>query len=164
MTTRLTHDFEESIGYLICLTNRAFQRAVNEELKRLGVTFQQFQVLAWLALEGDLTQSGLAERLEVEGATLVGILDRMERDGWIVRCPDPKDRRKNWIRPTTQVEPTWNRMVRCLRLVRRRAVTGLSPEQVQQLRHLLGRVQENLRLPDKPAGRSRSTPTPASSR
>jgi MarR family transcriptional regulator for hemolysin len=149
------------------MTNRAWQRALNEELQQHGVTFRQFQVLAWLALDGDLTQTELAERMEVEGATVVGVLDRMERDGWIARCPDPHDRRKNLIRPTPQVEPVWDEMAACARRVRRRAVEGLSESQIQQLRDLLGKRQENLRIPEKAAPRNprkRPTSVPTSSR
>jgi MarR family transcriptional regulator for hemolysin len=143
--TRLKHDFENSVGYLVYLTNRAFQRAVNEELQKLNVTFRQMQVLAWLALDGELTQRELAARMEVEGATIVGIIDSMERKGWIARCPDPADRRKNVIRPTPQVEPVWTQMLDIIQRVRRRAFAGMSEDELNTLRRLLRRIQDNLR-------------------
>lgn len=109
------------------------------------MTFRQFQVLGWLAHDGDLTQSELAERMEIEAATVVGIIDRMERDGWIARCADPRDRRKNVIRPTPQVEPIWKEMVGCLKQVRSRAVAGLNADELKQLWALLGKIQHNVR-------------------
>lgn len=154
---RLEYDFADSPGHWIWLTSRIWQRAVNDELKQHGLTMRQLQLLAWLAYEGDLTQAELADRLEVEAATIVGILDRMERDGWIARCPDPHDRRKNVVRPTPQVEPVWNAMVRCLRRVRRQAVTGISPAELEQLRNLLGRIQENLQAMERVGGRAAKT-------
>lgn len=81
----LEHDFEESVVCFMGRTARAFEKAINEELLPLGITFQQWQILAELALEGELYQFQLADRLQIQPPTLVGILDRMERDGWISR-------------------------------------------------------------------------------
>ena len=62
----------------------------------------------------------------VEPPTLVGILDRMERDGWITRNSCPSDRRKKLIRATTAAEPVWEKIAEGGRRVRARATDGLS--------------------------------------
>jgi MarR family transcriptional regulator for hemolysin len=143
----LQYDFEESISYWICMTGRAIEEALNEELAPHGITFRQCQVLFWLAYARDLTQSDLAERMQVEAPTLVGILDRMERAGWITREPDTRDRRKKWIRPTPRIQPVWRKMVACARRVRARATRGMSARQVKLAMRLLARIQANLRQP-----------------
>lgn len=141
----LQYDFEESIGYWVVMTAHALQRALNEELARHGITFRQWQVLAWLALEGELAQAELAERMGIEAPTLVGILERMQRDGWIVRQTCPTDRRKKLVRPTPQVGPVWSKMVDCAHRVRGRATEGIPATQIEQLKALLGIIQDNLR-------------------
>ena len=87
----LHYDFEDSLGYWVCITSHALRRALNAELTREGISFRQWEVLAWIALEGELSQAQLAERLGIEAPTLVGILDRMERDGWLERVPCVED-------------------------------------------------------------------------
>jgi DNA-binding MarR family transcriptional regulator len=47
---------------------------------------------------GPLSPTALARRAGVHLATLTGILDRLERDGWIVRDRDERDRRAVLIR------------------------------------------------------------------
>ena len=47
---------------------------------------------------GPLSPSALAQRLAVHPATMTGILDRLERGGWIVRERDPSDRRAVLVR------------------------------------------------------------------
>jgi DNA-binding MarR family transcriptional regulator len=42
---------------------------------------------------GPISPSALAKRAALHPATLTGILDRLERGGWIVRGRDPGDRR-----------------------------------------------------------------------
>jgi DNA-binding MarR family transcriptional regulator len=47
---------------------------------------------------GPLSPSALAARVGVHPATMTGILDRLERGGWIARERDPSDRRAVVVR------------------------------------------------------------------
>jgi MarR family transcriptional regulator for hemolysin len=143
----LQYDFQESITYWVCMTARALEKALNEELAPQGITMQQARVLGWLSLDGALTQSQLAERLQVEPSTLTGILDRMERAGWIQRETDPADRRKKIVRPAMRVQPVWARITTCGRRVRARATADVKPEDLATCRKVLARLQENLATP-----------------
>ena len=99
---------------------------MTEEVAPHGITYRQSLVLAWLAIEGELSQAELATKMMVEPPTLVGILDRMERDGWITRNSCPSDRRKKLIRATSAAEPVWEKIAEGARRVRALAVEGLS--------------------------------------
>jgi MarR family transcriptional regulator for hemolysin len=101
-------------------------------------------VLGWLALEGELTQTELAERMRVEAPTLAGILDRMERDGWVERRPAPGDRRRKLVRPAPGVEPVWDQIIRCARAVRARATAGIDPDELRRTFEILAAIQANL--------------------
>jgi DNA-binding MarR family transcriptional regulator len=46
-----------------------------------------------LARHGPQSPSGLARLLQVHPATMTGMLDRLEAEGWILRERDPADRR-----------------------------------------------------------------------
>ena len=56
------------------------------------------ECLDLISREGPLSPSALARRAGVHPATMTGILDRLERGGWIVRERDPADRRGVLIR------------------------------------------------------------------
>jgi MarR family transcriptional regulator, transcriptional regulator for hemolysin len=140
----LEYDFESSIGYWICRSAHQFERAMNVELEPTGITYRQCQVLAWLALEGELSQTELADKMRIEPPTLVGILDRMERESWIARRGDPDDRRKKMIHVSSKAKPVWDKIVRCAERVRTRAGRGLSQAEKRTLIRLLAKVQENL--------------------
>jgi MarR family transcriptional regulator for hemolysin len=143
----LEYDFESSVGFWICTASNAFQRAFNEELAPQSVTFRQAQVLGCLALEGTLSQTDLADRMRIEPPTLVGILDRMERDGWIRRDGDKQDRRRKLIQPTAAAKPAWSKVVAVAHRVREQATRGLSKQQLKELKKLLSMVQNNLQSP-----------------
>lgn len=56
------------------------------------------ECLDLISREGPLSPSALARRSGLHPATMTGILDRLERGGWIVRERDPADRRAVLIR------------------------------------------------------------------
>lgn len=140
----LHHDFEESVGYWLVTTAHAYQRVLNEELAPEGITYRQCQVLGHLALEGPLPQTELADRMQIEPPTLVGILDRMERDGWIQRRGCPEDRRRKLVHPSEAALPVWSKILTCAKQVRSRATQGLTQRQQETLKRLLKIVQDNL--------------------
>ena len=144
MARGLHYDFEASIGYYVVPAAHALERALNEELAPLGVTVRQWQVLAWLIRDPELTQAGLARRPHIEAPTLAGILHRMERDGWLKRVPCPEDKRCNRLVLQPAVEPLWKKMAACGRRVRRRAMRGMTPEQFEAVKDALTLVRENV--------------------
>ncbi len=158
----LNFDFENSVAYWVFKAAHALACALNEELQAHGITSRQWEVLAWLSHEGEMSQTDLAERMFIEAPTLVGVLDRMERDGWIVRVTDETDRRRKLIRTTERCEEQWARMVACGLGIRARALNGLSEDDTQQIRATLKIVCENLGIVAGPKriGKN-STPAPA---
>ncbi len=162
----LKFDFENSVGYWIFATAHQMACAMNERLQELGITHRQWEVLGWLSFEGALSQTELAERIGIESPTLVGVLDRMERDGWIQRVPSETDRRKKIIHPTERVEPVWAKMVACGLDVRAKATKGLSEDQLRNLRETLQVMRDNLAAGptsrEHPAAESANEPAKAS--
>lgn len=51
-----------------------------------------------VARHGPLSPSALARRAGLHPATMTGVLDRLERGGWVVRERDPSDRRAVVVR------------------------------------------------------------------
>jgi len=50
----------------------------------------------------------IAEGLEVEGPSLIPIIDKMEKEGFVKRKVDHVDRRISRISLTTNTDATWN--------------------------------------------------------
>lgn len=146
----LKFDFENSVGYWLILATRDMRRALESELEAQDITLRQWEVLAWLSIEERMTQSELAERLGVEAPTLAGILDRMERDGWVERYGCPHDRRKKRLQATSKADAIWNRTVECAYRVRARATQGISAEELLQLKSLCQKIRTNLEMEPAP--------------
>ena len=100
----------------------------------------------------------LAERLDMPKGTLSGLVARMESMGWIERADCPQDGRAYRLRLTRKART----MEASLRARHQRAMrilqAGLSAAEVGDLKRLLGRVLENLRRDQAPAG-ERTSPS-----
>ncbi len=79
-------------------TARTWRQAVDRRLKHLGVSQASWTTIAVAAKAATpLSQSELADRLGVEGATMVTMVDRLVKAGLILRVPSATDRRINHI-------------------------------------------------------------------
>ena len=87
----MTYVRETSAGYLTNWAARLFARALERRL--VGGNSGPMPVFFALQDGRAMTQKGLAQLAAVEQPTMANTLNRMERDGLIVRTPDPNDRR-----------------------------------------------------------------------
>ena len=69
------------------------RRATKDIAREHGLTGPQVTVLKLLEGVGDLSLSELSERIQARNSTITGIVDRMERDGLVVRRRSERDRR-----------------------------------------------------------------------
>jgi DNA-binding MarR family transcriptional regulator len=90
---------DEQIGYVL---RRVTQRHLAIFSDRIPeVTTTQFAVLARLSQLGPLSQNRLGRETAMDGATIKGVVDRLVRLGLVSTSPDPEDRRRLTVAPTT---------------------------------------------------------------
>ncbi|MDX8352640.1 MarR family transcriptional regulator [Cognatiyoonia sp. IB215182] len=86
-----------SAGYLVNHLARLFAAALQDRIKPLGLSTGVFPIMLHLWQKDGLTQSDLVTLVGIEQATMANTLARMERDGLILRRPDPDDGRSKRI-------------------------------------------------------------------
>jgi MarR family transcriptional regulator, transcriptional regulator for hemolysin len=141
------YDFENSIGFIVNRTARAFVKSLDLELReKVGVTVGQWKVIVMLVKQNGLTQKETADKLGLEGPTLIPIIDKMEKDGLLVRRVDSSDRRNNRIYRTEKADALWDRMMECATKVRQVSVKDISEENIRIMRNVLDKIWQNLRV------------------
>jgi MarR family transcriptional regulator, organic hydroperoxide resistance regulator len=126
----------EAIVYL----STESRRITKALARRADLTGPQLTVLKLLENVGDLSLSDLSDRLRAQNSTVTGIIDRMEREGLVVRVRSTEDRRVIIIQLTEKgsriaadiaVEPIE---------VFRSALEGLSAPEMRDLLRLLTKI------------------------
>jgi len=87
-------DLQERFSGALHNTSRAWRQALDRRLKYLGLSQASWMTIAVAAKAREpLSQSELADRLAVEGATMVAMVDRLVKAGLVNREPSTTDRR-----------------------------------------------------------------------
>ena len=138
-----TADDDYPIVQLLHETARLLRRRCEREVgARLpGMTHARCAVLIHLAHHERINQAALARILGVRAIVLVRLLDRLETAGFVVRMPDPDDRRAHIPALTPKAQPIVERLAGKTDDDRH---LGISKSEASQLRALLRRVRSNL--------------------
>ncbi|WPB83865.1 MarR family winged helix-turn-helix transcriptional regulator [Sediminicoccus rosea] len=137
-------DDRRHIGYLITDVARMMRAAFDRRARQIGLTRPQWQVLSRLHRYPGITQTELAEMLEMERATAGRMLDRLERRGWLVRSADPADRRVNRLHLTAEADGIQAEMGRIATEFLDEAMSGLAEEERTILTAMMERVKLQL--------------------
>ncbi|MES2627271.1 MAG: MarR family transcriptional regulator [Pseudomonadota bacterium] len=140
----MTDNFDQALGFVIHDVARMMRWEFDRRAQTVGLTRSQWFVLAFLLREDGVQQQRLAELMELTPITMTGLLDRLERDGWVERRQDPEDRRAKRIFMTKKVLPVLKKIKALGKEVRKCAVAGLSEQEQEQLISLLLKVRSNL--------------------
>jgi MarR family transcriptional regulator, transcriptional regulator for hemolysin len=135
---------ERNFGFLVHDVARLLRVAYDRRTRDLGLTRSQWWVLNHLYFHEGITQSELAEMLDIEKPTLGRLLDRLEDKGWLERRADRSDRRAKRVYLTGNVQD----LMRALRVLaadlRAKALDGLDEAEREQLLDALRVVKGNL--------------------
>ena len=78
----------------IMLTQRSILLNLSKELNRGNVSFAQFFLLGYLASEDYLTMTDISKKMGHSTAAATGLVDRLEKLGYVQRLHASDDRRK----------------------------------------------------------------------
>jgi MarR family transcriptional regulator for hemolysin len=140
----LREDLSRNFGFILHDVARLLRTTFDRRVKSLGLTRSQGWVLNHLFRNDGMTQSDLADLLQVEKATLGRLLDRLEAKGWVRREADAADRRVRRVFLTEEVVPALKAMRAAAAEVRQAALAGLSADEQERFVDTLLAVKANL--------------------
>ncbi len=84
----------------IMFTQRSFLLNLSRELNKGNVSFAQFFLLGYLANESFLTMTDISRKMGHSTAAATGLVDRLEKLGYVQRLHASEDRRKVMVQIT----------------------------------------------------------------
>ena len=135
---------ERNFGFLVHDIARLMRMNYDRRVRRLGLTRSQWWVVTNLYRNDGLTQSELAEALDIERASLGRLLDRLEANGWVHREPCSRDRRAKRVRLVSEVGPVMREMRAIAADLRRDAMSGFTADEQEAFVDVLLAIKSNL--------------------
>ena len=135
---------ENSLGTAIFLAAKSLERAGEYRIKNdLDLTSSQWKVILALNLFNGISQKDLADKIFVDGSTLVPVIDKMEKNGLVERKPDPKDRRNNLIFLTKISESLVDSIIKIILQLRKEFYKGISEKEQENTKTILRKIIDN---------------------
>lgn len=133
-----------TLGFLLHDVARLLKKRFEQRALGSGLTRSQWQVLAYLARNEGISQSALAELLEVEPITLARIADKLEGLGLAQRLRHPSDRPGWLLHLTPAAHPKLEQVRKFGDVTRAEALAGISEVDRRHLLKTLRAVKANL--------------------
>lgn len=138
------HD-RNALGPMLGHCAHLARERMDARLSRYDVTPAQTHVLLYLNGHGGQSpQCEVTDFLRVKPSTANGILDRMEEKGLVVRSVSGSDARRRLITLTDKGREQQALFLKSFQETERMILRGLTPEEGETLRRLLGLVIQNL--------------------
>ena len=133
-----------SFGFLIHDTSRVIKAVYDRLFSPLGTTRSQWALIAQLSRGDGVSQTQLAEDLELGRVALGSLVDRLEAAGIVLRRQPPDDRRVNHVFLTDE----GRRLVEQIRAasipMNERMFSGIPDDELATADRVLRQIKENL--------------------
>ena len=127
---------EDCISFVVGKAAQQVTRRARELLAPFGVTPGQYAVLKVLAGAEALSGAEIGKRMQLDSASVTGVLDRMESQGLAERRPDPKDRRAQLVAATAKARRMLPRLDREMDRLNAEADAAMGGDRTQLQRSL----------------------------
>jgi MarR family transcriptional regulator for hemolysin len=138
-------NLREAFAFELGRVSRRWRTLLDERLKVTGLTQARWSALLHLSRgERCMTQRELAERVGIEGPTLVRLLDALEAQGLIERLPVDGDRRAKHIRLTDAAQPLLREINRIAADLRHEIFADLQKDDLETSLRVLQSIGDRL--------------------
>ena len=133
--------FQDCICFQLGRITRKITRYYRDKISVFGLTHGQFFMLVAIFEEESLLPSQLAEKTALDRPTTTGLLDRLERDGWVERRPDSDDRRALRIHLSPKAEKNRISILSIFEKINSQFVNRYSRQEWKMFQSLLNRLE-----------------------
>ncbi len=121
------------VAYMVGRLDRALTRHFRRLLEPMGITIGQYTALSVFCSSGRLSNAKLAERTMVSPQAANELIKGMEKNGWILRKPDPNHGRIIQISLTKEGIRLLNQCNKQIARLERAMLDGLSEKEIATL-------------------------------
>ena len=135
---------KRSNGFWLFLVSRAHHNFANKVFAEIGLFRGQTPVLSELGKHEGITQSELAEKLELTQATMTNLLKRLEASGFIHRQRNSRDSRCSNLYLSEAGKEKLAEIRKATLHIDQAAFNGFTAEEEEVLNGFLKRIHKNL--------------------
>jgi MarR family transcriptional regulator for hemolysin len=132
------------LGFGLADVTRLLRTLYDERLSEEGLSGASWRVLAYLYRDDGLTQTRLADMLEMSRPAIGQMIDRLEASGFVERRADPNDRRSWVVYLSPQAQAKVAYFVAASRAIEAECFDVFTDKELATLSALVARLREHL--------------------
>jgi MarR family transcriptional regulator for hemolysin len=149
----------EAFGPLLHGTARAWRLKLDARLKPMGLSQAKWRTLLHLSLaDATLTQAEVASRLGIEEPTLVNLLHRLEKDGWVTRRNASHDRRCKTVHLGKRAYGIISQINAAAAKLRKELLADIPVSELQTCMRVIAQIRDKAERDDRVSGRKTGRP------
>lgn len=130
----------DDLAFLLARANAVSLASANRILADEGLKVRSYSVLALVAAEARPTQRELSDFLRLDPSQIVALVDDLQDRGWVIREPDPTDRRAKVVVVTAAGRDAYARAHRRVEAHEREHFAILDDDEIAQLTSFMQRL------------------------
>ena len=130
----------ESPSFQLERLRRRTRDEVEAALATMNTTQREYWVLTCLIDADASSQSWLSETLAIDASDMVRLIDALEKNGWVQRERDPKDRRRQIVAATKKGTKAQSELAELIAEAEDRALDVSTNKQLKHLRKLASAI------------------------
>jgi len=143
LVTSRDYPLEESIGFLVGVTNRKLQKVLDSRIAGSGVTSGTWHFMRVLWQEHGMSQAELAKRVNTSAPTVNAALRKLQAAGLVVLDNDPNDGRRWNVHLTKKGQELEEKLLPLLAETNQMLGAGLTRAEVAEFKRMLAILQAN---------------------
>jgi MarR family transcriptional regulator, transcriptional regulator for hemolysin len=151
---------ERNFGFLVHDVSRLIKRRFDRKARqtRLPITRRQAAVILYIARNEGVSQTEVANWLDLEPIALVRMLDKLNDEGLVERRAHPTDRRIRTLWLTPAARPVVTQILAINQTIREEAFAGMAAQARDTVINILDGIKDNLVLQEETADAPAASP------
>ena len=128
------------------------EKEIHTKLSAYNLTKSQLDILNYLDQHPDqmTCQKDLQNYLHVSNATINGLVNRLEQNGYIYRITNSEDKRMVSIHPTEKANQIKDLFLTTIYNLEQKMMAHIAPDKQEELVNLLEQMIQNIESQDQP--------------
>lgn len=128
------------------------EKEIHTKLSAYNLTKSQLDILNYLDQHPDqmTCQKDLQNYLHVSNATINGLVNRLEQNGYIYRITNSEDKRMVSIHPTEKANQIKDLFLTTIYNLEQKMMVHIAPDKQEELVNLLEQMIQNIESEDQP--------------
>lgn len=141
MTMNANDPLAIDLIHTLIRTTHFIQRNFQTQLSSIDFPFKisgpRLRVLSTVSEAGKIRMNELAAKLDIQARTVTDFVDALEKEGLLIRIPDPADRRAILIQLTELAQANLKEVLEHQEVIADHLIRNLPPKQRKELLELL---------------------------